>query len=390
MSNSIGLTWIQFKALSIQRGLPMMYFIDNNHYFIFLVDGSLSFEIRIRIASPAPDGSNQEDFEDNFKDDIDADQRPAGKSGRMGFLECIEELSPVITIVGRAINLNAAMNDPVWQIWMIIKLGILTQIIWAEKNGKKSSDFIYTWDERADLFPPLPYTNIFAVNFNGTDGEMLVEHHSSLDFERTDPMTISAWVNADDLLGSQTIVDKEANDATLRGYALLLNESRLRFIVRSNNLTTNRLTVETPTGQFINGKYYHVLVTYDGSSSPSGVKFYINAVLKTNEIITDTLTETIKNIERLRIGRRSLGDAAFDGKIDEVSIFDKVLSLLEVGEIYNAGDPNNLLEHSAIANLVSYWGMGDSRLFPIVPDRKGTNHGTLINLIEDDVVQEVP
>ncbi len=72
----IGLTWTQIKAFSVSRGLPMMYFEDNNHYFILIADGTLVFEVRLRKESTrTPD---QIDFEDNFKDDIDTDQIPIG------------------------------------------------------------------------------------------------------------------------------------------------------------------------------------------------------------------------------------------------------------------------------------------------------------------------
>ena len=74
----IGLTWTQLKAFTVSRSLSMMYYVDNNHYFIFLSDGPLIFESRIRIDDPA--SSDQTDFQDNFKDSIDTNKIPIGTS----------------------------------------------------------------------------------------------------------------------------------------------------------------------------------------------------------------------------------------------------------------------------------------------------------------------
>lgn len=74
MNNAIGLEWINFKNLSVQREFPMMYYIDNSHYFIFIGGGQINFETRIRIESPP--NPNQIDFQDNFKDDIDNNKTP--------------------------------------------------------------------------------------------------------------------------------------------------------------------------------------------------------------------------------------------------------------------------------------------------------------------------
>ena len=117
------------------------------------------------------------------------------------------------------------------------------------------------------------------------------------------------------------------------------------------------------------------------------IQIWIDAA---NVIVTDALTATIQNTERLRVGRRSLGDNALDGRVDEVVMFNKALNLIEITEIYNSGKPKDLLTHSASANIISYWRMGDAGTFPTIPDFKGSNHGTLINLTADDIVEDIP
>ena len=77
MSSQIGIPWTSFKSLSVQRKLPIIYYVDNNNYFMFISDGLIVFESRIRIDS-SPRNDDQIDFEDNFKSDIDTLNVPIG------------------------------------------------------------------------------------------------------------------------------------------------------------------------------------------------------------------------------------------------------------------------------------------------------------------------
>ena len=71
---TIGLTWTTFKDFADARNLPMIWYVSNNHYFIYLADGPLSFETRLRIDSPS--AGDQLDFETNYKND--ANDTPIG------------------------------------------------------------------------------------------------------------------------------------------------------------------------------------------------------------------------------------------------------------------------------------------------------------------------
>jgi hypothetical protein len=73
-NQTIGLTWTTFKDFADSRNLPMIWFTSNNHYFIYIADGPLTFETRIRIDTPA--NADQTDFENNYKND--ANDTPIG------------------------------------------------------------------------------------------------------------------------------------------------------------------------------------------------------------------------------------------------------------------------------------------------------------------------
>lgn len=85
-SNAVHVPWSVIADLWDTRNLPISYIIHNDTYFIFASEGPLIYETNIPIVSPAPGGSDQEDFEDNYKSTIDTNNTPLGNKiiGRDG------------------------------------------------------------------------------------------------------------------------------------------------------------------------------------------------------------------------------------------------------------------------------------------------------------------
>ena len=76
--------------------------------------------------------------------------------------------------------------------------------------------------------------------------------------------------------------------------------------------------------------WYHVGMTYDGAS----LKLYVNGSLDGIVAASGPITVTS---EPLRIGGPSSGPWSFNGRVDEVSLYDRALSSSEIQAIYNAG-----------------------------------------------------
>ena len=82
----------------------------------------------------------------------------------------------------------------------------------------------------------------------------------------------------------------------------------------------------------------YLVATYNGSSLSSGIDLYLNGV---KEVISSTvgnnLTSTIISNETTWIGqRRPLTQGPFNGKISQVSIYNRALSATEILQNYNA------------------------------------------------------
>ena len=92
------------------------------------------------------------------------------------------------------------------------------------------------------------------------------------------------------------------------------------------------------------------------------------------------------------------GAAPFVGNMDEVAYWDVGFTPAQCIELYNAGTPQSLTLHSAAADLVSWWRMGDppgdstnsAEPTARVRDAVGNNALTPINMEGSDIVLDVP
>jgi len=116
---------------------------------------------------------------------------------------------------------------------------------------------------------------------------------------------------------------------------------RIRFYL-VNTYPTPENYIFVQTGYTYNdGNWHHLVVTYDGSSSASGVKMYVDGSQVSLTILKDTLSETIQVDIDLLIG--GWGSAQqprllFKGLIDELLIYTRVLSSDDIAIRYNSGN----------------------------------------------------
>ncbi|WP_281684551.1 thiamine pyrophosphate-binding protein, partial [Thalassobaculum salexigens] len=89
----------------------------------------------------------------------------------------------------------------------------------------------------------------------------------------------------------------------------------------------------------------------------------IDGANETLTVETDNLSTSMVATEPFKLSGQY---RPWDGNLDECSVWDKELSAAEVASI--ASGPSNLLSHSAAANLVGWWRMGDGDTFPTLTD----------------------
>jgi len=194
-------------------------------------------------------------------------------------------------------------------------------------------------------------------------------------FERTDSFSISCWIKCAAV--DHPLIMKQQGASPFLGYSLWVDSPYIRFDLM-NNTTTNALKALAGSTVVTDSCWHHIVATYDGSSDISGAHIYIDGVDQALTTVANTLSATIINAFDFQFAKQGTRTTWwYAGSLDEVSVWNKVLSIGEVTTIYNAGIPTNLTGSS---NLAGYWRMGDGVGFS----------GTMTNMEAEDITTDVP
>jgi len=100
----------------------------------------------------------------------------------------------------------------------------------------------------------------------------------------------------------------------------------------------DQLQVNCDTGFTTDGTLHHIIITYDGSKTTAGVKFYVNNVLKGNADTSDNFTGDSSNANSFLLGSDGTSFGAYDE--EEIGIFNYVFSANDRADMYGAGSAN--------------------------------------------------
>ena len=156
-----------------------------------------------------------------------------------------------------------------------------------------------------------------ALSFNGTNSIVSVNDSNSLDL--TTGMTIEAWVKPTTLSSWRSILVKERPNHLV--YALYANTDTSR---PSGEVYVNGVNTDVRgTSQLPINTWTHVAVTFDGSN----LKIFINGVQSSTKAVSGSIGISSNS---LRIGGNTIWGEYFNGLIDEVRIYNKALTDLEI------------------------------------------------------------
>ncbi len=194
-----------------------------------------------------------------------------------------------------------------------------------------------------------------ALSFDGVDD--YVDGGQVLDFERTDPFSVSVWFKKSQSGHFDGLVSRmDATGPNYRGWLLSIpGDDIVRFQLRSTE--TSAMQVST-TQTVPVGVWTHITVTYDGSSLASGVEIYINGVKQGLTVEQDNLAGSTLagSTADFNIGARDDGVGSAKGDIDEVRVYDRALGSDEVEALYN--QYYETYAYNALGNITSKTGQG--------------------------------
>jgi len=219
-----------------------------------------------------------------------------------------------------------------------------------------------------------------SLNLDGVNEYIQAPINAAFDLTKTDPMSFGGWVKFDSIVNAQYILQKHASGKGILFAVRSTGELQLHL---QNNGGLNALITNSSGALISTGVWLHLAVTYDGSNTNSGVKFYKNGGLLPNTIVTNSLTGTITNTEPVKIG------TLFNGLLNVVRWWKTELTPTEILNFYNC-DINTPKQSDLILNTnigASFW---NGTAFEI-PDLTGITTGYIsVNSEEADLLTDCP
>lgn len=160
-----------------------------------------------------------------------------------------------------------------------------------------------------------------AADFDGVDDYIEVPDNADLNI--ADAITIDAWVKLDSLPGGRLEIAEKGSFVNDNGYSFSIFPTGELWFHSLNS----QLSLASNTQLSLN-TWHHIAVTFEANNA---MNFYIDGQNDMSFYAPGWLAPMAPSTEPLRIGR------FFDGKIDELEIFDRALSPFEIWSIYNAG-----------------------------------------------------
>ena len=155
-----------------------------------------------------------------------------------------------------------------------------------------------------------------ALSFDGVNDMVTVPDSNALDLTGT--MTLEAWVNPRTLSGWRSLILKERQG--LLAYAMYANTDT--GIPSGEVSTPSNRDVRGPSPLPLN-TWTHVAVTYNASI----LRLYVNGSQVSSRAVSGPV---VTSSNPLRLGGNTIWAEYFDGVLDEVRLYNRVLSAAEI------------------------------------------------------------
>ncbi len=192
-----------------------------------------------------------------------------------------------------------------------------------------------------------------AVDFDGNNDHVSVSDDIALNATDTADLTITGWFNRDTFTTDDTVIAKRNGIAAGDiGYIIYIDDATDQLIFEASDGTDEYSLTSVST--FTATGWHHFVVTWDENSAANS-EIYIDGVAN-NATDSGTIGNigTLTNALALFFGAEAnvgVGNP-FDGKLDEVRLYNRVLSVDEIGRLYSLVTPTGI-----DARLDGYWSL---------------------------------
>lgn len=215
-----------------------------------------------------------------------------------------------------------------------------------------------------------------ALDFDGSNEYISIPDANHLDITGT--VTLSAWIRSDSYPATgdydSIIVKGNAGTPAINYGMETYGQSSTQYLTFFFHNGSSQI-IRGSTG-LTTGVWHHVAVVYNDAAND--IRLYVNGAQESETVITGSpeTTSIITNSVQTEIGSYNSDRHWFDGRIDEVRVYNRAFSGDEVVQLYRLTTPTGI-----DTGLKGYWSFnGADTTGTTTYDRSGAgNNGTLTN-----------
>lgn len=179
----------------------------------------------------------------------------------------------------------------------------------------------------------------FAGNAEGGNDVVRIPDSGVFNFASTRIFSLEAWVNGPGAQEAGAAIIAKGTGAGGEQFAIDVPNGNYRFFGWDGGSPNNAVVAQSSVAP--NGTWQHLVAVLD---QPAGrMKLYVNGVERATATPRPTVVNTTHEVSiGARKGSSAGYDLNFDGRIDEVAIYNRALSVAEITAHFNAAFSNNV------------------------------------------------
>ena len=196
-----------------------------------------------------------------------------------------------------------------------------------------------------------------AYAFDGTNSYIQASDSASVDIRGA--FTLSLWVRIANVSGNVQALVCKHDDASARAYVVWVASGLVECQISSSGGGTQLYDFRTVDTQNLTN-WTHLAVVWGGVANAGGA-IYVNGASQDIEATLSTFSGTniYNSSQPLRMGSKSNGGWLLGGAVDEVRIYDRALSVQEIGFLYTSCITNAQFQVSRPAIIEHIVPQGD-------------------------------
>ena len=216
-----------------------------------------------------------------------------------------------------------------------------------------------------------------ALLFDGVNEYVDLENIANFDKEQS--FSVESWVKTTSNKTQNIISRRDTQPNIERGWEFQMKNGKLKFTV-SRSITNTYWVSQESLLSINDGNWHHAVATWTGVTGswgyPSNIKLYIDGQLADSYPSGNVVGWSIMNDAHCQISGKIFDTYnVFDGVIDEVVVYTKVLSLPEVQFRYNNGTGTENMIEDVSSFVYGWW-----HLNPVIGATSGYIKSSLISL----------